>query len=237
MKNTIQTTQQQLIQNLQQFQNLNSQIVGEQKVSSTKETEIKKTMSKIEQVTTQFVETAASSSSSSSKQETAASQQSQKQTMASSKKETAASSQQQTQQQTPQQTQQQTQPQQRPSQQPPQLERIEPGSDTPATTIPPKERTRIKEKRDNRGQVTEVEVQSGPSRYTRKPNTQVGTALPGDAMSSQRGPQWTVKEFDFGNPKKQDTANQPVSPAPAKPGVPARADVPPPPPLEPVEKK
>jgi hypothetical protein len=135
------------------------------------------------------------------------------------------------------QTQQQTQPQQRPSQQPPQLERIEPGSDTPATTIPPKERTRIKEKRDNRGQVTEVEVQSGPSRYTLKPNTQVGTALPGDAMSSQRGPQWTVKEFDFGNPKKQDTANQPVSPAPAKPGVPARADVPPPPPLEPVEKK
>ncbi|XP_013597341.1 PREDICTED: uncharacterized protein YMR317W-like isoform X2 [Brassica oleracea var. oleracea] len=100
MKSNIQTTQQQLIKNLQQFQNLNSQIVGEQKVSSTKETEIKKTMSKIEQVTTQFVETAASSSSSSSKQETAASQQSQKKTMASSKKETAASSQQQTQQQT-----------------------------------------------------------------------------------------------------------------------------------------
>jgi hypothetical protein len=134
-------------------------------------------------------------------------------------------------------TQQQTQPQQRPSQQPPQLERIEPGSDTPATTIPSKERTRITEKRDNRGQVSEVEVESGPSRYTLKPNTQVGTALPGDAMSSQRGPQWTVKEFDFGNPKKQAASDGTVAPAPAKPGVPPRADAPPPPPLEPVEKK
>jgi len=134
-------------------------------------------------------------------------------------------------------TQQQTQPQQRPSQQPPELERIEPGSDTPATTIPQKERTRITEKRDNRGQVTDVEVQSGPSRYTLKPNTQVGTAQPGDALSSQRGPQWTVKEFDFGNPKKQATADTAVAPAPARAGVPPRADVPPPPPLEPVEKK
>lgn len=151
--------------------------------------------------------------------------------------------QQQTQTQT--QTQQQTQPQQR-GQQPPQTERIEPGSDTPATTIPPKEGTRITEKRDNRGQVTEVEVQSGPSRYTLRPNTQVGTAQPGDVLSSQRGPQWTVKEFDFGNPKKQGATEQPVAPAPAKPGAsatagaavaPSRADAPPPPPMEPVEKK
>lgn len=145
--------------------------------------------------------------------------------------------QQQTQTQVQPQNRQQTQPQQRPSERPPELERIEPGSDTPATTIPKKEGTRITEKRDNRGQVTDVEVQAGPSRYTLKPNTQVGTALPGDAMSSQRGPQWTVKEFDFGNPKKQDTADQPVSPAPARAGVPPRADAPPPPPLEPVEKK
>lgn len=143
------------------------------------------------------------------------------------------------------QTQQQTQPQQR-GQQQPQTERIEPGSDTPATTIPPKEGTRITEKRDNRGQVTEVEVQSGPSRYTLRPNTQVGTAQPGDVLSSQRGPQWTVKEFDFGNPKKQGATEQPVAPAPAKPGAsatagaavaPSRADAPPPPPMEPVEKK
>ena len=129
--------------------------------------------------------------------------------------------------------------QQRPAQTPPNLERIEPGSDQPATTIPPRERTRITEKRGNDGSVTEVEVQSGKSRYIMKPNVAPGNAQPGDAQSSSiRAPQWQVMEFDFGNPKKQaaDPATAAPSPAPAKPGV-SRADVPPPPPLEPVEKK
>ncbi|CAN7566892.1 hypothetical protein [Massilia sp. LjRoot122] len=138
------------------------------------------------------------------------------------------------------QSQQQAPTQQRPAQTPPQLERIEPGSDVPATTIPPKERTRITEKRNNSGQVTEVEVQSGKSRYIMKPNVAPGNAQPGDAQSSAiRAPQWQVMEFDFGNPKKQaaDPATAAPSPAPAKPGVPPRADAPPPPPLEPVEKK
>ncbi|MFN3788652.1 hypothetical protein [Massilia sp.] len=138
------------------------------------------------------------------------------------------------------QSQQQAPAQQRPAQTPPQLERIEPGSDVPATTIPPKERTRITEKRDNSGQVTEVEVQSGKSRYIMKPHNPPGNAQPGDAQSGAiRAPQWQVMEFDFGNPKKQEAnpANAAPSPAPAKAGVPARADAPPPPPLEPVEKK
>ena len=135
------------------------------------------------------------------------------------------------------QSQQQAPAQQRPSQAPPQLERIEPGSDVPTTTIPPKERTRITEKRGNDGQVTEVEVQSGKSRYIMKPNVAPGNAQPGDRQSSAiRAPQWQVMEFDIGNPKKQAAAQAPA-PAPAKPGVPARADAPPPPALEPVEKK
>ena len=128
--------------------------------------------------------------------------------------------------------------QQRPSDAPPQLERIEPGSDTPATTIPPRQRTKITERRSNDGTVTQVEVESGPSRYTMKPNVAPGNAQPGDATSNNiRAPQWTVMEFDFGNPKKQDTAEQPVAPAPARPGVPARAEVPPPPALEPTTKQ
>ncbi|NNG24565.1 hypothetical protein [Telluria aromaticivorans] len=140
------------------------------------------------------------------------------------------------------QTQQQAQQpaaQQRPSQAPPQLERIEPGSDTPTTTIPPRERTRITEKRGNDGMVKEVEVQSGKSRYIMKPNVAAGNAQPGDAQSSAiRAPQWQVMEFDLGNPKKQAAADQSATaPAPAKAGVPARADAPPPPPMEPVEKK
>ena len=138
------------------------------------------------------------------------------------------------------QSQQQAPAQQRPAQTPPQLERIEPGSDVPATTIPPKERTRIIERRGNDGMVKEVVVESGPSRYIMKPHNPPGNAQPGDAQSSAiRAPQWQVLEFDFGNPKKQETdpATAAPSPAPAKPGVPARADAPPPPPLEPVEKK
>ncbi|MDN4037544.1 hypothetical protein [Massilia sp. YIM B02443] len=137
-----------------------------------------------------------------------------------------------------------TQPQARPAQQqgrslqePPQLERIEPGSDVPATTIEPRPRTRITEKRANDGQVTEVEVQSGPSRYIMKPNVAAGNAQPGDAQSSGiRAPQWQVMEFDFGNPKKQEAAET-VNPAPARPGVPGRADAPPPPALEPTTKQ
>jgi len=143
--------------------------------------------------------------------------------------------------QTQQQAQQQAQqPSQRPSQAPPQLERIEPGSDVPATTIPPRERTRITEKRGNDGMVAEVEVQSGKSRYIMKPNVGPGNAQPGDAQSSAiRAPQWQVMEFDIGNPKKQapDPATAAPSPAPARAGVPPRADAPPPPRLEPVEKK
>lgn len=139
-----------------------------------------------------------------------------------------------------QQSQQQSQQQTRPAQTPPQLDRIEPGSDQPATTIPPKERTRIIERRGNDGMVKEVVVESGPSRYIMKPHNPPGTALPGDVLSNDiRAPQWQVLEFDFGNPKKEDAdpAAAAPSPAPARPGVPPRAEVPPPPPLEPVEKK
>lgn len=141
-------------------------------------------------------------------------------------------------QQSQQQSRQQTRPAPQASQSPPQLERIEPGSDEPATTIAPKERTRIIERRGNDGMVKEVVVESGPSRYIMKPHSPPGTALPGDALSNDiRAPQWQVLEFDFGNPKKETADPAATAPAPARPGVPARAVVPPPPPLEPVEKK
>ncbi|MGZ3184905.1 MAG: hypothetical protein ACXU8N_20925, partial [Telluria sp.] len=63
-----------------------------------------------------------------------------------------------------------------PSPAPPKLDRIEPGSDVPASTIPPKRGTDIKETREG-GQVTEVEVTTpGGSHYYMKPNTQPGNA-------------------------------------------------------------
>jgi len=139
--------------------------------------------------------------------------------------------------------------------QPPVTERIEPGSDVPASTIEPRRGTQITEKRGNDGNVTEIEVQSGKSNYIMRPNTPAGNAQGGDAQSSAfRAPQWKVMEFDLG-PKKQTAADSeaaaaaagtaaPATPAtaPAR-GAPAGkvpaatvpmtkpADIPPPPPL------
>jgi hypothetical protein len=118
---------------------------------------------------------------------------------------------------------QQAQPQSSQQQAPPKLERIEPGSDLPATNIPSRERSQIKETREG-GQVTEVEVTSSGSHYYMKPNNPPGNAVPGSASgNSIRAPQWKVGEFDFSGKRK----------AAAETGsnAPAAADVPPPPPL------
>lgn len=159
---------------------------------------------------------------------------------------------------TPAQSQPQSQPQQqqtRPQSQPPVTEPIEAGSDEPATRIEPRRGTEINEKRNNSGQVTEIEVKSGKSRYILRPNQAAGNAQAGDAQSSAfRAPQWQVMEFD-GNAKKKAQAEAEAAaaaaagtPATARKtgasatGAPARvpeattpmlspADVPPPPPL------
>jgi hypothetical protein len=111
-----------------------------------------------------------------------------------------------------------------PSDRPPKLERIEPGSDVPATTIPDRGRTKITEKKQG-GVVTEVEVQSGGSTYYMKPNRPAGNAQPGDAQSSQiRPPEWKVMEFDLTGKKRKSAA------AIADEAAAAAADVPAPPP-------
>jgi hemolysin activation/secretion protein len=130
-------------------------------------------------------------------------------------------------QQTQQQAQQQAQPQTA-NQAPPKLERVEPGSDVPATTIPSRTRTQIKETRDG-GQVTEVEVNSSGSHYYMKPNNPPGNAVPGSVTGNQvSGPQWKVGEFDLSGKRK--AANETGA------NSPAAADAPPPPPM-PAEKK
>lgn len=102
--------------------------------------------------------------------------------------------------------------------QPPATERIEPESETPATNIEPRRGTQIREKRNN-GQVTEVEVQSGRSRYVLKPNQPAGNAVPGDAQSSAfRAPQWQVMEFDL-NAKKKAAADAEAAAAAAAAGA------------------
>lgn len=102
---------------------------------------------------------------------------------------------------------------------PPKLDRIEPGSDVPATNIPAKRGTQITETRVN-GQVTEAEVVSGGSHYYLRPNNQPGNAQ-GDTI---RAPTWKIGEFDLsGKRKAKDDAGQPT-----------QADAPPPPSLPPL---
>jgi hypothetical protein len=126
------------------------------------------------------------------------------------------------------QTQQAAPPQSTQNQAPPKLERVEPGSDVPATTIPSRERTRIKETRDG-GQVTEVEVNSSGSHYYMKPNNPAGNAQPGTVTGERvRAPQWKVGEFDLSGKRKAASEAGTNAPAPA--------DAPPPPPM-PAEKK
>jgi hypothetical protein len=119
---------------------------------------------------------------------------------------------------------QQSSPQATQNQAPPKLERVEPGSDVPATTIPSRTRTQITETR-NGGQVTEVEVNSSGSHYTMKPNTPPGNAVPGSNANSIRAPQWKVGEFDLSGKRKAAVE--------AGANAPAAADAPPPPPLPP----
>jgi hypothetical protein len=114
-------------------------------------------------------------------------------------------------------------PQSNQNQAPPKLERVEPGSDVPATNIPSRERTRIKETRDG-GQVTEVEVTSSGSHYYMKPNNPPGNAVPGSGSgNSIRAPQWKVGEFDLSGKRKAAAENGS--------NAPTTADAPPPPPL------
>jgi hypothetical protein len=100
-------------------------------------------------------------------------------------------------------------------------ERIEPGSDVPATRIEPRNRgTQVIEKRNN-GQVTEIEVQSGRSHYHMRPNQPAGNAQAGDAQSSAfRAPQWQVMEFDL-NGKKKAAADAEAAAAAAAGAAPA----------------
>ena len=110
--------------------------------------------------------------------------------------------------------------QQTPSAAPPKLERIEEGSDTPITVTPQtRNQNKIVEKKEG-GRVTEVQVKSGGSTYTMKPNVPAGNAQPGDGQSSAiRAPQWEIMQFNLGQkkrtePREDDTPAAPVPPPP-----------------------
>lgn len=113
-----------------------------------------------------------------------------------------------------------------PSEKPPRLERIEPGSDVPATTVPPNRGTQIIDHRNNAGLVTQTEVIAGGSHYFigNPYNIQPGNSLPGDVTSAVRNTaQWKLFEFDLNSKKKA------ASGAEAGEAVPTPAELPAPP--------
>lgn len=110
--------------------------------------------------------------------------------------------------------------QQTPSSAPPaNVQPIAAGSDEPVTVLPSEPRTRITEKKENGGRVSEVDVRSGKSHYKLRPNSPAGNAQPGTVEAGgARAPLWTVKEFDlFGKKKKDSEAADTSTPAPAAP--------------------
>jgi hypothetical protein len=115
------------------------------------------------------------------------------------------------------------------NQAPPKLERVDPNSDLPASNIPSRTRSEIKETRVD-GQVTEVEVTSSGSHYYMKPNNPPGNAVPGSVTGNTiRAPQWKVGEFDLSGKRKASNETGTNTPAPA--------DAPPPPPMPATDKK
>jgi hypothetical protein len=100
---------------------------------------------------------------------------------------------------------------------PPKLEKLEEPEPPTVTIRQPSGQAEITEKRDAGGEVKEVEVKSGPSKYKLKPKQGSGNH-PSDDVAV---PQWTVKEWGDG-PKQKDqdpVTPQTLEPAPAKPAA------------------
>lgn len=102
--------------------------------------------------------------------------------------------------------------QQKPSDKPPQLETIEPGSDTPVTITPQtRSSNKISQTKDG-GRVTEVQVNAGGSHYTMK-GVRPGSVndINDQSGASLRPPQWKVMEFDLSKKKKTDPEGAPAA--------------------------
>ncbi len=97
--------------------------------------------------------------------------------------------------------------QQRPSDAPPQLERIEPGSDAPATTIPPRKGTVITEKRGKTARSPKSKCRAAQARYTMKPNVAPGNAQPGD-IHGQQHPRPTMASDGIRLRQSQETEHR-----------------------------
>lgn len=108
---------------------------------------------------------------------------------------------------------------------PPILQKLDEGSDPGITISKPESdnERKITEKREQ-GRVTEVKVKKGKNTYFVKPNTPLGSAMPGDAQAAgNRGAQWQVLEFDGA------LKTPPAPPAPPAAKDADKTEAPPPP--------
>jgi hypothetical protein len=106
-----------------------------------------------------------------------------------------------------------------PSPVPPRMEPLEEMTEAPTTIVTPRADNgpTVTERREQ-GRVTEVKVTSGGSTYYLRPNTPAGSSVPGDITgSANRGPQWTLFEFDLGGSKKQPADPDAINNVPAPP--------------------
>jgi hypothetical protein len=95
--------------------------------------------------------------------------------------------------------------QQTPSAAPPQLERIEPGSDSPVTITPQTRNANKITQTKEGGRVKDVQVNAGGSHYSMKGVRPGSVADVNDQSGSTlRPPQWKVLEFDLSKKKKTD---------------------------------
>ncbi len=114
----------------------------------------------------------------------------------------------------------------KPNAEPPKLEKIDDTVEPTVTIAPSKSKNSVTETR-RQGKVVEVKVKSGKSTYYLKPNTPVGSALPGDAQTNTvRAPQWKLMEFDLGHKKKTEVDDVPDA-APVLPPAVEPASAPP----------
>jgi hypothetical protein len=106
---------------------------------------------------------------------------------------------------------------------PPKLEKLEEivtpaaGRSTAGGKQQQDDKQEITQTRERGGRVTEVKVKNGTTgTYYLKPNTPVGSAVPGDAQSDTTRPaQWRIFEFDWKRQQdKKAAAEQAAVPAP-----------------------
>jgi len=101
---------------------------------------------------------------------------------------------------------------------PPKVEKLDEGPEAPISVSKPEPVNKAIEKRNNLGQVTEVEVKSGGSHYLLRPNPEIGNNPKGTVEGDGNRPaQWKILEFGAKKESKERTEPEPLPVLPPAP--------------------